>query len=71
VRNADGKPSTRIYLRVGGRFFSSAKKIQVLCQTIGGEFSAFLPKIKNVDRILQTVEDALIFYAITWMILDI
>jgi hypothetical protein len=32
-----------------------AKNYQVLCQTVGGGFSAFLPKIKNANPIWQTI----------------
>jgi hypothetical protein len=40
-------------------FFQVVKKCQVFCQTIRWMFSAFLLKIKNDNRIWQTVRDAL------------
>jgi len=60
VRNADAKPSTRAYLcalEVG--FSQVTKNCHVFCQTVGGVFLMFLPKIKDANSIWQTVEDAL------------
>jgi len=40
-------------------FSQVAKNYQVFCQTIGGVFLTFLPKIKDDNSICQTAGDAL------------
>ena len=39
--------------------FQVAKNCQIFCQTVGGVFLTFLPKIKNGNSICQTLGDAL------------
>ena len=40
-------------------FSQVAKNYQVFCQTVGGVFLTFLPKIRDVNSICQTAGDAL------------
>ena len=55
------RPRAYIYaLEVG--FSQVGKNCQVFCQTVGGVFLTFLPKIKNGTSICQTDGDALIRY---------
>jgi hypothetical protein len=57
VRNVDVKPSTRTYIYVLEAEFSQVvKNCRVFQQTVKGVFSEFLPKIKNVNQICQTIE---------------
>jgi hypothetical protein len=48
-----------VYLRVAGKFFQVTKNYKGFCQTVGGVFSLFLPKMKDVKPSWQIVEDAL------------
>src|SRR6185436_13334302 len=50
--------SAHIYALEAG-FFQFTKNYQVFCQTIGGVFLTFLPKIKDDNSICQTAGDAL------------
>jgi len=43
-------------------FSQVAKNYQVFCQTVGGVFLTFLPKIKDGNSICQTAGDALIIW---------
>jgi len=49
----------RIFTRWKLFFSQVAKNCQVFCQTIGGVFLTFLPKIKDGNSICQTAGDAL------------
>jgi hypothetical protein len=60
MRNVDAKRSTSTYIYAQEAGFSHvAKNCQVLCQTVGGVFLAFLPKIKDANPIWQIVGDTL------------
>ena len=68
--NADAKSSTRAHIyAVKVDFSQVAKNCQVLCQTVGGVFSTFLPKIKDASLIWQTVGDALTMQITNTMII--
>jgi hypothetical protein len=63
TRNHDANraPHAYIYALVAG-FSQVVKNCQVFCQTVGGVFLMFLPKIKDGNSICQTAGDALISY---------
>src|SRR6185312_12544462 len=61
TRNHDANRAPRAYIYALEAGFSQvAKKYQVFCQTVGGVFLTFLPKIKDDNSICQTAGDALI-----------
>jgi len=49
----------RIFTRWRLVFLKLPKNCQVFCQTVGGVFLTFLPKIKDGNSICQTAGDAL------------
>ena len=60
TRNHDANRAPRAYIYALEAVFSQvAKNCQVFCQTIGGVFLTFLPKIKDGNSICQTAGDAL------------
>ena len=58
VDDANRAPRAYIYALEAG-FSQVAKNCQVFCQTVGGVFLTFLPKIKDGNSICQTAGDAL------------
>ena len=60
TRNHDANRAPRAYIYVLEAGFSQVvKNCQVFCQTVGGVFLTFLPKIKDDNSICQTARDAL------------
>ena len=60
IRNHDVNRAPRAYIYALEAGFSQvAKNYQVFCQTVGGVFLTFLPKIKDGNSICQTLGDAL------------
>ena len=60
TRNHDANRAPRAYIYALEAGFSQvAKNCQVFCQTVGGVFLTFLPKIKDGNSICQTLGDAL------------
>ena len=60
TRNHDANRTPRAYIYALEAVFSQvAKNCQVFCQTVGGVFLTFLPKIKDGNSIWQTAGDAL------------
>jgi len=60
TRNHDANRAPRAYIYALEAGFSQvAKNCQVFCQTVGGVFLTFLPKIKDGNSICQTAGDAL------------
>ena len=59
TRNHDANRAPRAYIYALEAGFSQVvKNCQVFCQTIGGVFLTFLPKIKDGNSICQTAGDA-------------
>ena len=59
TRNHDANRAPRAYIYALEAGFSQvAKNCQVFCQTVGGVFLTFLPKIKDDNSICQTLGDA-------------
>ena len=60
TRNHDVNRAPRAYIYALEAGFSQVvKNCQVFCQTVGGVFLKFLPKIKDDNSICQTLGDAL------------
>ena len=60
TKNHDDNRVSRAYIcTLEAGFSQVAKNCQVFCQTIGGVFLTFLPKIKDGNSICQTAGDAL------------
>ena len=60
TRNHDANRAPRAYIYALEAGFSQvAKNCQVFCQTVGGVFLTFLPKIKDGNSICQTLGDSL------------
>ena len=60
TRNHDANRAPRAYIYALEAGFSQVvKNCQVFCQTVGGVFLTFLPKIKDGNSICQTAGDAL------------
>ena len=58
TRNHDANRAPRAYIYALEAGFSQvAKNCQVFCQTVGGVFLTFLPKIKDGNSICQTAGD--------------
>ena len=60
TRNYDANRAPRAYIyALEAGFYQVTKNCQVFCQTVGGVFLMFLPKIKDINSICQTAGDAL------------
>ena len=71
TRNHDAKRAPRAYIYALEAGFSQvAKNCQVFCQTVGGVFLTFLPKIRDGNSICQTAGDALTGHIYSFGLMD-